>query len=68
MAGLRIGRLAQSLVRLRLANAWAQEDWPTSRLHRTYVSGLERKIRNPTILIVERLAKTFKVGPGSLLD
>jgi len=29
-------------------------------LHRTYVFGNERKVRNPTILILERLAKAFK--------
>ena len=36
-------------------------------LHRTYVSGVERGVRNPTILIIERLAKALKVPPHHLL-
>jgi transcriptional regulator with XRE-family HTH domain len=32
------------------------------------VSDIERGARNPTIQIVEKLAKPFKVAPGSLLD
>lgn len=34
----------------------------------TYISGIERKVRNPTVLIIERLAKAFKVNAGRLLD
>jgi transcriptional regulator with XRE-family HTH domain len=36
-------------------------------LHRTYVSGVERGVRNPTVLIVGRLAKALDVGPDMLL-
>lgn len=36
-------------------------------LHRTYVSGVERGVRNPTILIIERLAEALKVPPHHLL-
>jgi transcriptional regulator with XRE-family HTH domain len=36
-------------------------------LHRTYVSGVERGVRNPTVLIVGRLAKALEVEPGALL-
>lgn len=32
------------------------------------VSGIERKVRNPTVTILERLAKALKVAPGRLLD
>lgn len=38
-----------------------------TELHRTYISGVERGIRNPTVLIVERLAKALKVQPFELL-
>jgi transcriptional regulator with XRE-family HTH domain len=37
-------------------------------LHRTYVSGVERGVRNPTILIVGRLAKALDVEPPVLLQ
>jgi transcriptional regulator with XRE-family HTH domain len=39
-----------------------------SELHRTYVSGVERGVRNPTVLIVGRLAKALEVEPGALLN
>jgi transcriptional regulator with XRE-family HTH domain len=37
-------------------------------LHRTYVSGVERGIRNPTVVVLERLAEALKVPTGRLLD
>ena len=39
-----------------------------SGLHRTYISGLERGIRNPSISIVARLADALKIEPSELLD
>jgi len=39
-----------------------------ARLHRTYVSGVERGIRNPTVLIVGKLAKALRVEPAALLS
>ena len=36
-------------------------------LHRTYVSGVERGIRNPTVVIIERLAKALEVEAAALL-
>lgn len=37
-------------------------------LHRTYISGIERGIRNPTLVIVEKIAKALGIKPGALLD
>ncbi|WP_071972929.1 helix-turn-helix domain-containing protein [Sulfitobacter alexandrii] len=37
-------------------------------LHRTYVSGVERGVRNPTIAIVARLAIALGVQPAALLE
>lgn len=39
-----------------------------SDLHRTYVSGVERGIRNPTVAIVARLAAALGVSPAALLE
>ncbi|MBY0511874.1 MAG: helix-turn-helix domain-containing protein [Rhodospirillaceae bacterium] len=36
--------------------------------NRTYVSDVERAVRNPTITIVARFAKALGVSPGYLLD
>ena len=36
-------------------------------LHRTYVSGVERGVRNPTITLLERLAEALEVGLPTLV-
>jgi transcriptional regulator with XRE-family HTH domain len=62
-------RLARNLVRLRGERGWSQEHLADEAgLHRTYVSGIERCVRNPTLLIVERLAKALKLAPHTLLE
>jgi transcriptional regulator with XRE-family HTH domain len=37
-------------------------------LHRTYVSGVERGIRNPTVLVLEKIAQALNIPAGRLLD
>lgn len=37
-------------------------------IHRTYVPGIEAGQRNPSIVIVAKLADALKVKPGSLLE
>jgi len=62
-------RLASNLRRLRHAGGWSQEEFADRAcIHRTYVSDLERGARNPTITVIERLAKALDVKPGELLD
>ena len=47
---------------------WSQEKLAEeSRLHPTYISGIERGIRNVSALNIERLAKAFKITPDKLL-
>ena len=62
-------RLGLNVRRLREAKGWSQEDYADrAGIHRTYVSDIERGRRNPTVTIVEKLAKPFEVRPGELLD
>ncbi len=55
-------RVGLNLKRLREARGKSQEELAfDSDLHRTYVSGVERGVRNPTILVLQKLAKGLKV-------
>lgn len=38
-----------------------------AELDRTYVSGVERGVRNPTVTVVARIAKALKIAPDKLL-
>lgn len=52
---------------LRTRNGWSQEDFAhRANLDRTYVSGIERGIRNPTLDIIHRLAETLDVSAADL--
>jgi transcriptional regulator with XRE-family HTH domain len=63
------GRLARNVKERRAARGWSQEDLAeASGLDRTYISGIERRVRNPTIEIVERLAKALKTPASTLLE
>ena len=62
-------RLARNLIRLRTEKGWSQEELADEAgLHRTYISGIERCVRNPTVLILDRLARALKVQPTILLE
>jgi transcriptional regulator with XRE-family HTH domain len=62
-------RLGSNIRRLREARGWSQEDYADrAAIHRTYVSDIERGKRNPTITVVEKLAKPLEVSAGSLLE
>ena len=62
-------RLGSNLKRLRKEQGWSQEDFADrAGIHRTYVSDIERAARNPTITIVEKLAKPLRVTAASLLE
>lgn len=62
-------RLGRNVRRLREEAGWSQEDYADrAGIHRTYVSDIERGFRNPTIEVVERLAKPFGKAAAALLQ
>ena len=62
-------RLGRNVRRLREAKGWSQEEYADrADIHRTYVSDIERGRRNPTISVVEKLARPLDVTAGSLLE
>ena len=65
----RLKKLGARIRALRIAKNWTQEDLAGEcGLDRSYVSGLEVGRRNPTYLNLLRLAKTFRIPLGRLLD
>ncbi len=62
-------RLAKNLKRLRQERGLSQEKFAFEvDIHRTYISDLERGARNPTISVIDKLAKYLRVSAGELLD
>lgn len=60
--------LAKNLRRLRDAKDWSQEELAErSGVHRTYISGLERSKRNPTLSIIEDLSLSLDCSVNELL-
>jgi transcriptional regulator with XRE-family HTH domain len=62
-------RVGANVKAAREAKGWSQEELADrARMHRTYVSGIERGIRNPTITVLERVGKALEIAPGNLLN
>ncbi len=60
--------VGRNLKQLRQAKGLSQEELAfASNLHRTYVSGVERGVRNPTVVILKRLADALGAEPAQLL-
>lgn len=60
--------LARNLVRMRGENGWSQEDLAReARVHRTFVTQIERQQRNITLDNIEKLAQTLGVTASELL-
>lgn len=61
-------RLATNLRRYRAATGWSQERFAfEAGIHRTYVSDLERASRNPSLTMLDRLAKPLGVTASALI-
>jgi transcriptional regulator with XRE-family HTH domain len=55
--------------RFREAAGLSQEELAAKAgIHRTYIGGIERGERNPTLLMIHRLAKALGARPGQLLE
>ena len=61
-------RVGLNVKRLREAQGISQEDLADrAGVHRTYVSGVERGVRNPTITVLEKLAGALSTGLPELV-
>jgi transcriptional regulator with XRE-family HTH domain len=61
-------RVGANVKRLREAKGLSQEELAfDAEMHRTYVSGIERGKRNPTVTVVERLAAALGAKASELL-
>jgi transcriptional regulator with XRE-family HTH domain len=62
-------RFGKRVKALREAKGWSQEELADrAGLHRTYVSAVERAVRNPTLTVIARIANALKVPIGELLS
>ena len=62
-------RLAVNMKRLRKERGWSQEALADEAgLDRTYISGIERLVKNPTVTVVDRIAGALGCTIGALLD
>ena len=62
-------KFGKRLRALREERGWSQEEFADrAGLHRTYVSAVERGVRNPTLSVLERLAKALGVSMADLVQ
>lgn len=62
-------KFGKRLRQLREERGWSQEEFADrAGLHRTYVSAVERGVRNPTLSVLERIAKAMGVSLAEMLQ
>ena len=62
-------RVGRALRRHRLAKDLSQEEFADlCGLDRTYVSGIERGLRNPTVVVLERMAAALGIPSTAFLE
>lgn len=60
--------LGANIRRYREEKGWSQDKLSDeSGLHRTYISGIERGARNPTVIIIQQVALALGVPASDLL-
>lgn len=62
-------QFGRSVRHFRKAKGWSQDKLSeVSGLHRTYISGIERGVRNPTIKIVHEVAVALEIKVSQLFE
>jgi transcriptional regulator with XRE-family HTH domain len=62
-------KLGNKVRELRIERGYSQEKLgEITGLDRTYISGVERGVRNPSLRSIERLAKALKVKISELVE
>ena len=62
-------RVGLNVKRFRAERGLSQEELAFEcGLDRTYVSGVERGVRNPTVVVLEKIAKALEVATSLLLE
>lgn len=70
MGDLRVTKrkFGTSVRRLRMQRGWSQEEFASLiGIHRTYIGGIERGERNPTLTMIVRLATALEVDAAALV-
>ena len=63
-----IRAFAEAVRACRIDRGWSQEELAfQAGLHRNYVSGLERGIRNPSLTTIVALADALELTPSALV-
>lgn len=61
-------KLGQRIKEIRIKQGYSQEELASlSKLHRTYISDIERGERNVSVENIEKIAKALKIEPNELL-
>ena len=62
-------RVGRNLKKYRKEAGFSQEALALEcDLHRTYISGVERGIRNPTVMVLEQIAQPLSIPSWRLLE
>lgn len=62
-------RVGRALRRHRLGKGLSQEEFADlCGLDRTYISGIERGLRNPTVVVLERMAEVLGIPSTAFLE
>ena len=62
-------KVGRNVRKFRKEADWSQEDLAFEcDLHRTYISGVERGVRNPTVMILNNIAQALGIQPYQLLQ
>jgi len=63
------GRLGRRVRALRMEQGWTQEELASrAKKHPTYIGGIERGERNPTLTVLADLARALGVSLAALME